>query len=419
MQWSSQQETALKDVSRWLNDPSRQFYYLAGYAGTGKTTLAQELAYDANGLVLFAAFTGKAASVLRSKGCGDASTLHSLLYEVADRSRAELVGMEEDLKNLIKLRDEAGSPDDFMSYDDSILELQFQIREERNRLKGPLFRLNPDSIVGQADLVVLDECSMVNEDLARDLLSFGKKVLVLGDPAQLPPVKGAGYFTNRKPDLLLTEIHRQAQDNPIIRWSMLAREGKQIPFADEGRARKIHKSDIGATWLAKEGGQLLVGKNETRRKLNQRIRRQLGFTSVYPQKGEKLVCLRNDRKLNVLNGVICTAANDADVNEEDGYVMIDLDYEGRPIPMIELDTREFRAYTDPKASEEYDPSYRDKFAADYGYALTVHKSQGSQWDVVTLCDDGFGKGYGSPALRKQWLYTGITRAAEHLNIVSE
>jgi exodeoxyribonuclease-5 len=324
--------------------------------------------------------------------------------------------MEGQLKELMDAP-EPDDPNESEMLAEMVLELQFKIREERNRIKGPLFRLNPDSIVTQASLIVLDECSMVNEDLAADLLSFGRKVLVLGDPAQLPPVKGAGYFTNRQPDLLLTEIHRQARDNPIIRWSMLAREGKPIPFADEGRARKVHKDDIDATWLVNEGGQLLVGKNETRRKLNQRIRRTMGHTSVYPEKGERLVVLRNDRQLNVLNGVVCQAADHAAI-DEDGDVYVDLEYEGRPVPLVWVDTREFRAYADPKASEEYDPGYRDKLQLDYGYALTVHKSQGSQWDVVTLCDDGFGKGYGGPDLRKQWLYTGITRAAEHLNIVS-
>lgn len=415
MQWSGQQEKALRDVSEWLNDPSRQVYYLAGFAGTGKTTLAQELAYDANGLVLFAAFTGKAASVLRSKGCGDASTLHSLLYNVADRSRAKLVEMEGKLKELMEVPEPEDMNESIMLAEE-VTELQYAIRDERSKLKGPLFALNPDSIVGQSSLVVLDECSMVNEDLARDLLSFKRKVLVLGDPAQLPPVKGAGYFTNRKPDLLLTEIHRQARDNPIIRWSMLVREGKPIPFEDAGRARKIHKDDIDAEWLANEGGQLLVGKNETRRKLNQRIRRVLGHTGVYPEEGERLVVLRNDRQLDVLNGVVCTAASNAEP-DDDGDVFVDLDYEGRPIPLVWVDTREFRAYADPKATEEYDPGYRDKLQLDYGYALTVHKSQGSQWDVVTICDDGFGKNFGGSDLRKQWLYTGITRAAEHLNIV--
>lgn len=89
------------------------------------------------------------------------------------------------------------------------------------------FTLNPDSIVGDAKLVIVDECSMVGEVLASDLLSFGTKVLVLGDPAQLPPVDGAGYFTSKPPDFILTEIHLQAAENPIIRMSMDVREGKK------------------------------------------------------------------------------------------------------------------------------------------------------------------------------------------------
>ena len=69
---------------------------------------------------------------------------------------------------------------------------------------------------------------MVDEELGRDLLSFGKPVLVLGDPAQLPPVKGGGFFTEAEPDIMLTEVHRQAADNPIIRMSMVVREGGRL-----------------------------------------------------------------------------------------------------------------------------------------------------------------------------------------------
>ena len=70
---------------------------------------------------------------------------------------------------------------------------------------------------------MIDECSMVDEELGRDLLSFGKPILVLGDPAQLPPVKGGGFFTETAPDVMLTEIHRQAEGSAIIRASRAAR----------------------------------------------------------------------------------------------------------------------------------------------------------------------------------------------------
>src|SRR5208283_4449335 len=186
-------------------------FRLFGYAGTGKTTLARHIAGDVEGDVQFGAYTGKAALVLRSKGCGEARTIHSMIYRPKDLDSEE-----------------------------------------------PSFVLNEDSPASKASLIVIDECSMVDEDLGRDLLSFGKKVLVLGDTAQLPPVKGGGFFTEQQPDIMLTEVHRQAVDNPIIKMSMLVREGGRLPLGTYGESQVIERSgiDSGAVTAA---DQLLVG----------------------------------------------------------------------------------------------------------------------------------------------------------------
>jgi len=114
--------------------------------------------------VLFAAFTGKAACVMRSKGCHSASTIHSLIYKARETGE-----------------------------------------------EMPSFELWDDAPASKAKLIIIDECSMVDGELARDLLSFDVPLLVLGDPAQLPPIQGGGFFTDAKPDAMLTEVHRQAQ----------------------------------------------------------------------------------------------------------------------------------------------------------------------------------------------------------------
>src|SRR5690606_10771529 len=97
---------------------------------------------------------------------------------------------------------------------------------------SPTFSLNRQSPVAKAKLVVIDECSMVDEELGRDLMTFGTPILVLGDPGQLPPISGGGFFTDHEPDYLLTEIHRQARDNPIIRLALDVREGREPPYGD-------------------------------------------------------------------------------------------------------------------------------------------------------------------------------------------
>jgi exodeoxyribonuclease-5 len=395
--WNAQQARALTEVGRWLRDPAApQVYRLFGYAGTGKTTLARHLAEQEDGLTLFAAYTGKAASVLRERGCLNASTLHSLLYQVRDKDRSELLRLRAELKAM-----DPRHPD--------YAETRAMERAELERVKTPHFSVNEGSALADANLLIVDEVSMVGERIGRDVELFKKKVLVLGDPAQLPPVKGGGYFTDCAPDILLTEIHRQAADNPIIRWATLARNGEVIPFGDEGLAKKFKREKINDAWLAKSAGQILCGKNETRRALNIKIRKQLGRTSPYPEDGDQLVCLMNQHKLGVLNGVICTAQGNANEDSgSDGSILLNIHYEGRILYDQELDEAPFRGV-------EGDP-FRKYLQMDYGYALTVHKSQGSQWPTITLYDDGFAKR--EPGTRRRWLYTAITRAEHQLNIVT-
>ncbi|PPC98073.1 MAG: ATP-binding protein, partial [Methylocystis sp.] len=210
--WTPEQDQALTAVARWLETPgARQVFRLFGYAGTGKSTLARHLAEHVEGDVAFAAFTGKAALVMRSKGCKDARTIHSLIYRATDTETEE-----------------------------------------------PSFVLNDDSAAARAKLIVVDECSMVDEELGRDLLSFGKKVLVLGDPAQLPPVKGGGFFTDAEPDVMLKEVHRQAADNPIIRLSMAIRAGESVERGVFGDTRVISRDALDPA-LVTGADQVLVG----------------------------------------------------------------------------------------------------------------------------------------------------------------
>src|SRR6476661_4848679 len=185
-QFTPHQDQALRVVAEWLKakpgaNGTPQVFRLFGYAGTGKTTLARHIADEADGEVKFAAFTGKAASVMRGKGCHGASTIHGLIYRA---------------------------------------------RESGEEI--PSFDLWDEAPASKAELIIIDECSMVDAELGRDLLSFGVPVLVLGDPAQLPPIQGGGFFTEAEPDAMLTEVHRQAQDDPIVRLSMDVREGRAL-----------------------------------------------------------------------------------------------------------------------------------------------------------------------------------------------
>ncbi|MBA1158730.1 ATP-dependent DNA helicase [Microvirga mediterraneensis] len=362
MTWSPQQDAALKAVAEWLRRGDRPVFRLFGYAGTGKTTLAKHIAENVDGDVAFGAYTGKAALVLRTKGCADASTIHSLIY-----------------------------------------------RSRESDENGPQFVINRQSPASKADLIIIDECSMVDEELGRDLLSFGQPVLVLGDPAQLPPVKGGGFFTEGEPDMMLTEVHRQAKDNPIIHLSMQVREGGRLEPGTYGESRIIRRREIdAATVMAAD--QVLVGLNKTRRLYNTRLRELNGYRDPMPAAGEKLVCLRNDKTKGLLNGGTWSIQALRGIRND--FIRMDVlpDDDAR---RRSVEVAVHKAFFE--GTEEDVPFVLRKESDEftYGYALTVHKAQGSQWDDLVLFDES----YAFREHRSRWLYTALTRAAEKVTVV--
>ncbi|MCM2449394.1 ATP-dependent DNA helicase [Agrobacterium vitis] len=375
MEFAPQQDEALKAVAKWLKEGKTPVFRLFGYAGTGKTTLARHFAENVDGDVLFAAFTGKAAQVLRSRGATTARTIHSLIY----RPRGEEEVSDE---------------------------------ETGKTSMTPMFSVNRQSPVAKAALIVIDECSMVDEQLGRDLMSFGTPILVLGDPGQLPPVTGGGFFTEQAPDYLLTDIHRQARDNPIIQLAMQIREGKEIMHGDYGStARVISKNEVTQD-LVLNCAQVLVGTNKTRRRYNKRLRELKGFTADYPQSGDKLVCLRNDQVKGLLNGSLWQVMTSSRETVKPGMNLLikpeddDMDRGAAKIKLLKA------AFEDVETEIPWTTRKRyDEF--DYGYALTVHKAQGSQWNNVVLFDESWA----FRDTRERWLYTAVTRAAETLTIV--
>lgn len=374
MDFTPEQESALRAVNHWLRAGDQPVFRLFGYAGTGKTTLARHFAEGIEGDVLFAAFTGKAAQVLRSKGATNASTIHSLIYR--PRGEEEIEDEETGVKSV-----------------------------------APSFSLNRKSQVAEAKLIIIDECSMVDEDLGSDLLSFGTPVLVLGDPGQLPPVSGGGYFTDHEPDFLLEEVHRQARDNPIVDLAQQVREGRSIMIGHYGEgARVISKRDI-ATEDVTAADQVLVGTNRTRRRYNQRLRELKGFESPLPQAGDKLVCLRNDTAKGLLNGSLWTVTSAPRTVKSSMNLLIRAEDEG--IDRYSAKVKVLKAvFEEPETEVAWQIRRRhDEF--DFGYALTVHKAQGSQWDSVFLFDES----YAFREHAQRWLYTGITRAADRITIV--
>jgi exodeoxyribonuclease-5 len=361
------QDIALKAVADWLKaKPAMrgvpQTFRLFGYAGTGKTTLARHISEHVDGKVVFAAFTGKAAQVMRSKGCVAASTIHSLIY-----------------------------------------------RPRETGEEMPSFDLWDDAPASKARLIVIDECSMVDAELGRDLLSFGVPVLVLGDPAQLPPIQGGGFFTDAEPDAMLTEVHRQAQDDPIVRLSMEVRAGETLEPGVYGETRVVERQYLDRDRVA-QADQVLVGRNATRRAYNARMRERRGFIGDLPVAGDKLVCLRNNKRKGLFNGALWSVKERPSTRRDILKMRIEPD-DGIGSRALKVSVRP-ECFTG--AIDQVPWELRKRFEEfDYGYVLTVHKAQGSQWDDVVLFDESFA----FQDSRARWLYTGITRAAKRLTVV--
>jgi ATP-dependent exoDNAse (exonuclease V) alpha subunit len=358
------QDAALTAASNWYKAERGRpsIFRLFGYAGTGKTTLARHFAEGIDGKVLFAAFTGKAACVMRSKGCANATTIHSLIYRPRDTDE-----------------------------------------------EMPSFELWSDAPASKAKLIIIDECSMVDAELARDLMSFRVPLLVLGDPAQLPPIQGGGFFTDAQPDAMLTEVHRQARDNPIVRLSMDIRAGNSLALGQYGDTQVVQRAGLDPRRVL-EADQVLVGRNVTRRAYNARLRERRGFAGALPVAGDKLVCLRNNRRKGLFNGGLWVVRERPKPRRQILRM--------RLRPDEDLTDRMIKVSVRPECFagtiEQLDWPLRKRFDEfDFGYVLTVHKAQGSQWDDVVLFDESGA----FPDNRERWLYTGVTRAAKRLTVV--
>ena len=414
---SPQQAAAIAKIVEWYSNPYRsaQVFRLFGYAGSGKTTITQH-AIEALGLtamsrqgsptggVLFAAFTGKAALVMTRKGT-PASTIHSLIYRVSEATLEEIARVEKDLFSL-QLGLGRMPPAERAFAETQIRRLQLRLVD----IHKPVFLLNDQSMVRDCDLIVLDEVSMVGAEMAADLLAFGKPILVLGDPGQLPPIKGAGAFTDTTPDVMLTEIHRQAGDSAILRLATMARQGTPIPYgAHDDYVWKMRRDEVAPEQLL-HGGQVICGRNSTRLQLNSTMKRAAGFAGIHPEgRGEKIICLKNRHDLGLVNGMFVDLAEIRDegrlafsarVTTEDGAEVVGRQrfYKGHFDDHVALDPDRLRR------------DYRDLrglIESAWGYAITGHKAQGSQYPTAIVYDDGLGR---TTEDRARWLYTAITRA---------
>lgn len=404
-------QAAAKDaVLRWWRDPNgKQTFYFAGLGGTGKSTCVEQIVEDIKGTVLFAAFTGKAASVMRKKGIPTATTLHHLAYRMSGEppTSEQTTKLLEEIKRLR----EVNNPGAQATADKISAELR-RDKEDSGR-KGPRFALNTESEIKYAQLLVVDECSFIDRRMGEDLESFGTRILALGDPAQLPPVFGQGYFTSREPDVFLDEILRQELDNPIRVLCEKARRGERLTYGKYGESQVLPMGDPRMRDLVMEADIVIVGRNRTRHAYNKRIRELLGRASPAPVPGDRVISLRNDHMLGLLNGTQwrvdrCTPNLDALTAKMEITSIEDPDSKDT----LECETwlHHFLAREDELAIVE---GRRKRVEMDFGNAITGHRSQGSEYAKVLVVDEGGA--FGADAAK--WRYTAFSRASQKLTVV--
>lgn len=385
---SVDQAEVLNAIIHWLNTLDSPYITLGGYAGTGKTTLISLLRnlihkQQPEKKVAFASYTGKASQVLKQKlvehkalfkgdSCG---TIHSLMYSAEVDKDGRVISWKRSK------------------------ELEY-------------------------DLLIIDEASMVNSEIWRDLLSYQLPIIAVGDHGQLPPIESSGFNLMNEPILRLEKIHRQAQGNPIIEVATMAREQGQIPFKKfSSTVMKVHGNSDDATQIFERMAQsrdqdslILCSRNRTRIKLNKHVRALREIESESPQVGETLICLKNNYTTNcgpIFNGMLGRVQSLSPKEEHWYDASIEFYDDGR-IFSGDISKHQFHQekYLDKVEGVHYS-KIGDRF--DFGYALTVHKAQGSQASKVLLFEEY------APYMKgiewNRWLYTAVTRASEELYII--
>ena len=446
-------------------------YLLQGYAGTGKTTLVKELLRRLGvplSRIALVAPTNRAAKVLANKTGMPTRTLFSLIYstqrEELDYQRSRLriwdeannfsqladlliVNMAQDLeeefetewldateaagsslaltKEEAKVRFMENRRETVLQVESIVLpdepgarlELFGSMKTERMKAHKkniqellaedlPIIKRDAAEISQKYDVIVCDESSMVTEQQGKDLCSYGVPVILVGDPFQLPPVKAKAYWDGRRPQSQLTRIERQKGTGagiPLVGQSL--RLGEKVKAND---SVTIHPRNSLGDEAWKNADQILVGTHKTRERLCAYVRKLRGFDGPMPNVGEKVVAVYNDKGIGIMNGELYTVLESELIRGDSLVQMTIQDPYGKVISGIKAWTRGLAG----RSATNYLDDEFGKFW--WGYAITCHQSQGSEWKHVVVADDWPRKSNEDEEYRR-WLYTALTRASQHVD----
>lgn len=388
---TNEQEKALKIILEKYKNHEK-YVTICGFAGVGKSTLVK-FAIEALDVdqdrVTYACFTGKAAEVLRKKGNKNAMTLHKLLYDSIPRPG------------------------------------------------GGFFRKPKLSL--DYDIVVVDEISLAPKSMIDMLLKHKVFCIFIGDNFQLPQIdKNEAHDYLKHPDIFLSTIMRQAAESEIIQLTMKIRNGEEIPYIKGKEVMVIPRKELVTghlTWA----DTILTATNATRHSINNQVRELKGFSGKI-QDGEKIIFKRNywndcnEDGDALVNGIIGTVKNSFESFVRIPYYVKN---DRRDLPNIICDFVPEYGAPFNGVSIDQDFLLKEQCCVDwkvayqlgklkmrigdilprqatYGYAITTHAAQGSEWDKVLVLEEQFPF---SKDEHKRWVYTAATRASEKLVLV--
>jgi exodeoxyribonuclease-5 len=413
---SKDQHNAAKKIVGWYFSPKRtRFVTLGGYAGTGKTTLIGVIKSEISRIHAERQKNAEPPEVqgplntrwsgLSKKSRTPGKHLKMALCSYTGRAT-------QNLKTRLQ-------ENDAISWRDTISTIHGLIYDPIENSSGVIVGWRQKDEI-EADLIIVDEASMIDQQIWRDLLSYNVPIIAVGDHGQLPPIRGK-FSLMQKPMLKLEKIHRQATGNPIVKVATLARRNGVVPHREFGNnIVKFDRKDPFTSDTVEELLQgytedtiILCGYNSTRNQINNYVRAALGFESPEPQPGDRVICQRNNHKKQIYNGMLGTIEriNKADEDWFDVEILMD-DSGVRYVGLVYA--HQFGAPVGINFTENRALALKgDLF--DFGYALTVHKAQGSQARKVIMFEERFKQM--DDDMWKRWLYTGITRAQEELFLV--
>ena len=412
----------------FINDSDGDEFLLGGLAGTGKSTVLGAL-YDQVGndeSIVWCCPTNRACRVAATKGV-PAVTIHSAMYKpIATALAEQSKEIERDIAEMIKA---GAEPREIGTLKAALTRLRKRIEDAKalgREATSLSFHWNPESLLAKASTVVIDEASMVGGRLLRDMGNNPSlSIVFIGDHGQLPPVKDQQIFKEESLDFELTEIFRQEEGSGILDAAVNARKSGLIKLVSIGSEYNAIRKGQGVPW--EEIDVALAWKNTSVFQLAQTARDAAGIErGSIIQKGEPLLAMElvnaNRNRSRVHNGTFWKFVEwkkplpkwVAKKNPPDG--LGDRDYYFRAV--IEDDTG--MTVTAPLSVRSHVQGV-DKFVKDapywggfaWGYAATVHKSQGGEWNSVFIYDETSWwrmKDARQQKERKQWAYTALTRA---------